>query len=105
AALSQSGDERRGCCQAQGYDDRQYPDAPHGRGGGSGQGRAVPRVRRCLFHHRRQSLRRWRFAGAALMADFNDTTPFEPPFSGIDNPRLEFVMEVRLTFPEVYTMA
>ena len=39
------------------------------------------------------------------MPEFNDTTPFEPPFSTLDNPRLEFVMEVRLTFPEVYTMA
>ena len=39
------------------------------------------------------------------MTDFNDTTPFAGPFSTIDNPRLEFVMEVRLTFPEVYTLA
>jgi hypothetical protein len=39
------------------------------------------------------------------MADFNDTTPFEGPFSVLDNPRLEFVMEVRLTFPEAYSMA
>ena len=39
------------------------------------------------------------------MPEFNDTTPFTPPFSDIDNPRLEFAMEVRLTFPEVYTMA
>ena len=37
--------------------------------------------------------------------EFNDTTPFAGPFSTIDNPRLEFVMEVRLTFPEVYTLA
>ena len=37
--------------------------------------------------------------------DFNDTTPFAAPFSELDNPRLEFVMEVRLTFPEVYTIA
>ena len=36
---------------------------------------------------------------------FNDTTPFEPPFSVLHNPRLEFVMEVRLTFPEVHTIA
>ena len=36
---------------------------------------------------------------------FNDTTPFAPPFSVLDNPRLEFVMEVRLTFPEVHTIA
>ena len=39
------------------------------------------------------------------MLQFNAPTPFEPPFSGIDNPRLEFAMEVRLTFPEVYTLA
>jgi hypothetical protein len=39
------------------------------------------------------------------MSTFNDTTPFAGPFSSIDNPRLEFVMEVRLTFPEVYTLA
>ena len=39
------------------------------------------------------------------MAQFNDTTPFSGPFSTIDNPRLEFAMEVRLTFPEVYTLA
>ena len=39
------------------------------------------------------------------MTDFNDTTPFAAPFSMVDNPRMEFVMEVRLTFPEVYTMA
>ena len=39
------------------------------------------------------------------MTEFTDTTPFEPPFSQLDNPRLEFAMEVRLTFPEVYTMA
>ncbi len=39
------------------------------------------------------------------MADFSDTTPFAGPFSTIDNPRMEFVMEVRLQFPEVYTMA
>lgn len=38
------------------------------------------------------------------MTEFSDTTPFAPPFSTLDNPRLEFVMEVRLTFPEVYTM-
>ena len=31
--------------------------------------------------------------------------PFTAPFSTLDNPRLEFVMEVRLTFPEVYTLA
>ena len=37
--------------------------------------------------------------------DFNDTTPFAAPFSELDNPRLEFVMEVRLTFPEVFTIA
>jgi adenine-specific DNA glycosylase len=37
--------------------------------------------------------------------EFNDTTPFEGPFSVLDNPRLEFVMEVRLTFPEVFTIA
>ena len=37
--------------------------------------------------------------------EFSDTTPFSGPFSTIDNPRLEFVMEVRLTFPEVYTLA
>ena len=37
--------------------------------------------------------------------EFSDTTPFAGPFSTIDNPRLEFVMEVRLTFPEVYTLA
>ena len=36
---------------------------------------------------------------------FNDTTPFGGPYSTIDNPRLEFAMEVRLTFPEVYTLA
>ena len=36
---------------------------------------------------------------------FNDTTPFAGPFSTLDNPRLEFVMEVRLTFPEVHTIA
>jgi len=39
------------------------------------------------------------------MPDFNDTTPFAGPYSTIDNPRLEFVMEVRLSFPEVYTLA
>ena len=39
------------------------------------------------------------------MTTFSDTTPFTAPFSELDNPRLEFVMEVRLTFPEVYTMA
>ena len=39
------------------------------------------------------------------MTGFSDTTPFAPPFSDIDNPRLEFAMEVQLTFPEVYTMA
>ncbi len=30
--------------------------------------------------------------------------PFTPPFSTFDNPRLEFAMEVRLTFPETYAM-
>jgi len=39
------------------------------------------------------------------MSTFSDTTPFAGPFSTIDNPRLELVMEVRLAFPEVYTMA
>ena len=39
------------------------------------------------------------------MTDFSDTTPFEAPFSTVDNPRLELVMEVRLAFPETYTMA
>jgi len=39
------------------------------------------------------------------MTQFSDTTPFEKPFSTIDNPRMELVMEVRLTFPEVYNMA
>lgn len=39
------------------------------------------------------------------MPDFSDTTPFAGPFSTIDNPRLEFVMEVQLTFPEVHTIA
>ena len=38
------------------------------------------------------------------MTGFNDTTPFAGPFSTIDNPRLEFAIEVRLTFPEVYTL-
>ena len=28
---------------------------------------------------------------------FTDTTPFAPPFSTVDNPRLELVMEVRVT--------
>ena len=37
--------------------------------------------------------------------DFNDTTPFAAPFSELDNPRLELVMEVRLAFPGGYTMA
>ena len=37
--------------------------------------------------------------------EFSDTTPFAAPFSAVDNPRLEFVMEVRLQFPEVYSMA
>ncbi len=31
--------------------------------------------------------------------------PFPSPFSTVDNPRLEFVMEVRLKFPEAYSMA
>jgi len=39
------------------------------------------------------------------MTEFSDTTPFEPPFSTIDNPRLELVMEVRLAFPQAYSMA
>ena len=39
------------------------------------------------------------------MSTFSDTTPFAGPFSTLDNPRLELVMEVRLSFPEVYTMA
>ena len=39
------------------------------------------------------------------MPEFNDSTPFSGPYSTLDNPRLEFVMEVRLTFPEVYTLA
>ncbi|MEO5705770.1 MAG: DUF3237 domain-containing protein [Alteraurantiacibacter sp.] len=38
------------------------------------------------------------------MTDFSDTTPFTAPFSTIDNPRLEMVMEVRLNFPEAYSM-
>ena len=38
------------------------------------------------------------------MSTFSDTTPFSAPFSTLDNPRLEFVMEVRLSFPEVYSM-
>lgn len=38
------------------------------------------------------------------MDTFSDTTPFTAPFSTIDNPRLEMVMEVRLNFPEVYSM-
>lgn len=38
------------------------------------------------------------------MTLFSDTTPFTAPFSTIDNPRLEMVMEVRLNFPEVYSM-
>ena len=37
--------------------------------------------------------------------EFSDTTPFDGPYSTVDNPRLELVMEVRLAFPEVYTMA
>ena len=37
--------------------------------------------------------------------EFSDTTPFPGPFSTIDNPRLEFAMEVRLAFPEAYSMA
>jgi hypothetical protein len=40
-----------------------------------------------------------------MMTQFNDTTPFAAPFSTLDNPRMEFVMEVRLQFPEVYSMA
>ena len=43
--------------------------------------------------------------GRAALMEFSDTTPFAAPFSAVDNPRLEFVMEVRLTFPEVYTLA
>jgi hypothetical protein len=39
------------------------------------------------------------------MTDFNDTTPFKPPVSEAENPRLEFVMEVRLAFPGGYSMA
>jgi len=39
------------------------------------------------------------------LSTFSDTTPFPGPFSTVDNPRMEFVMEVRLTFPEVYSMA
>ena len=39
------------------------------------------------------------------MTEFNDTSPFTGPFSTLDNPRMEFVMEVRLQFPEVYSMA
>ncbi len=39
------------------------------------------------------------------MVDFSDTTPFAGPYSTIDNPRMEFVMEVRLQFPDVYSMA
>jgi len=31
--------------------------------------------------------------------------PFDPPYSTFENPRLEFAMEVRLTFPSVYTIA
>jgi Protein of unknown function (DUF3237) len=38
------------------------------------------------------------------MTEFNDTTPFAGPFSSIDNPRLEMVMEVRLDFPQAYSM-
>lgn len=38
------------------------------------------------------------------MTEFSDTTPFTAPFSALDNPRLEMVMEVRLDFPETYTM-
>jgi hypothetical protein len=37
--------------------------------------------------------------------EFSDTTPFTGPFSEVDNPRMELVMEVRLQFPQVYTMA
>ena len=36
--------------------------------------------------------------------EFSDTTPFAGPFSTIEAPRLEFVMEVRLKFPDVYTI-
>jgi len=39
------------------------------------------------------------------MTEFSDTTPFQPPYSALDNPRMEFVVEVRLQFPEVYSMA
>lgn len=38
------------------------------------------------------------------MSNFSDTTPFTAPFSTIDNPRLEMVMEVRLDFPQAYSM-
>lgn len=38
------------------------------------------------------------------MPEFSDTTPFAAPFSQLDNPRLELVMEVRLKFPEAYSM-
>ena len=40
-----------------------------------------------------------------MMTEFSDTTPFKGPFSELDNPRMEFVMEVRLKFPEIYQMA
>ena len=40
-----------------------------------------------------------------MMTEYTDTTPFEPPFSTLENPRLELVMEVRLQFPEAYSMA
>lgn len=39
-----------------------------------------------------------------MSASESTNGPFTPPFSTFDNPRLEFVMEVRLTFPETYTM-
>ena len=29
------------------------------------------------------------------MTEFSDTTPFQPPYSALDNPRMEFVMEVQ----------
>jgi hypothetical protein len=32
------------------------------------------------------------------------TEPYASPYSTIDNPRLEFAMEVRLTFPRVHTI-
>src|SRR5690606_30430194 len=34
------------------------------------------------------------------MTEFSDTTTFAAPFSPLNNPRLEFVMEVPLTFPD-----